>query len=235
MPDVIDTAEAALAAVQDWLDMQYEPEGSFRVEAVADGGPVWRAVVGKPGTHLGEFCTRVDKATGVVQVGFVPQIGPSARDGYVRMMRTTVVPELRRLGFTGSGRRFTLQTPKHPGTLAFQQSQSNTWMGVKFTAEVSVGSSPGWTARLGSISHHGCDHWWSVWAGFPSDEVAADLITAIRDHAVPLIKGERNPPQVPTAGSDVESFGQLLRDAVSHCLHRRSRSGLDHDSHQFGD
>jgi hypothetical protein len=222
MPGVIDTEEAAAAAVQRWLDTLSGPVDGFRVKAVADGGPVWRAVTGKPGTHLGEFCARVDKATGVVQAGFVPQIGPSARDGYLRMMRTTVVPELRRLGFTGSGRRFTLQTPKHLGTIAFQQSQGNTWMGVKFTANVSAtSSSSGWTARLGSISHHGGDHWWTVWAGFPSDDVAADLITAIRDHAVPAIKGERNPPGVPTADPDVASFGQRLRNAVSHRIQRR--------------
>jgi hypothetical protein len=209
MPDVIDTAEAASAAVQNWLDTQYPPAGSFRVTAVADGGPVWRAVTGRPGTHLGQFCARVDKVTGVVQVGFVPQTGPSARDGYLRMMRTKVVPELRRLGFTGSGRRFTLPAPDHPGTITFQQSQGNTWMGVRFTADVSVASSPGRTARLGSISHHGGDHWWSVWAGFPSDDVAADLITAIRDHAVPLIRGERNPPGAPTAGRARAGQGRL--------------------------
>ena len=193
MPEVIDTEEAAAAAVQSRLDRLDEPNGRLRVRAVADGGQVWRAVTGEPGTHLGEFCAHVDKATGVVQAGFGPQTGPSARDGYVRMMRTTVVPELRRLGFTGSGRRFTLQTPRRPGAIEFQQSQGNTWMGVKFTANVSVASPFGGTARLGSISHHGGDHWWSVWAGFPSDDVAADLITAIRDHALPVIKGGRRP------------------------------------------
>ncbi|MDY7083571.1 MAG: DUF4304 domain-containing protein [Actinomycetota bacterium] len=222
---MIDTAEAASVAVQNWLDTQYASDGGFRVKAVADGGPVWRAVTGKPGTHLGEFCARVDKVTGVVQVGFAPQTGPSARDGYVRMMRTTVVPELRRLGFTGSGRRFTLQTPKHPGTITFQQSQGNTWMGIKFTADVSAASHPGWTARLGSISHHGCDHWWSLWAGFPGDDVAADLITAIRDHAVPMLKGERNPPGAPAADPVVASLGQRLRGAASSSFHRRFRNG----------
>ncbi|MFI7602907.1 DUF4304 domain-containing protein [Actinoplanes sp. NPDC049681] len=223
---MIDTEETAAAAVQSWLDRLYESNAGFRVKAVADGGQVWRAVTGKPGTHLGEFCAQVDKVTGVVQAGFVPQIGPSARDGYSRMMRTTVVPELRRLGFTGSGRRFTLQTGKYLGTIEFQQSQGNTWMGVRFTANVSAASSSGWTARLGSLSHHGCDHWWSVWAGFPNDDVAADLITAIRDHAVPAIKGERNPPDVPTADLNVASLGQRMRDAVSHGLHRRrSRNG----------
>lgn len=226
MPDVIDTEEAASAAVQSWLDTLHEPDGGFRVKAVADGGPVWRAVAGKPGTHLGDFCARVDKATGVVQPGFVPQIGPSATDGYLRMMRATVIPELRRLGFTGSGRRFTLQTPERTGTIAFQQSQGNTWMGVRFTADVSVASPSGWTARLGSISHHGRDHWWSIWAGFPSDDVAADLITAIRDHAVPAIKDERHPPGAPTADAGVASLGQRLRDAVSHHIpRRRSRNG----------
>ncbi|WP_199516855.1 hypothetical protein [Nucisporomicrobium flavum] len=219
---MIDTEDAASAAVQRWLDTLPGSGGSFRVKAVADGGPVWRAVTGRPGTHLGDFGARVDKATGLVQPGFVPQIGPSARDGYVSMMRTTVVPELRRLGFTGSGRRLTLQTPRHLGTIAFRQSQGNTWMGVKFTADVSeASSSSGWTARLGSISHHGCDHWWTVWAGFPSDDVAADLITAIRDHAVPAIKGERHPPGVSAADTDVASLGQRLRNAVSHRVQRR--------------
>ncbi|WIN00287.1 DUF4304 domain-containing protein [Actinoplanes oblitus] len=218
---MIDTEEAAAAAVQSWLDGL---DGEFRVKALADGGQVWRAVTGKPGTHLGEFCAQVDKATGVVQAGFVQETGPSARDGYLRMMRTTVVPELRRLGFTGSGRRFTLQAPKHLGTIEFQQSQGNTWMGVRFTVNVSAASPSAWTARLGLISHHGCDHWWSVWAGFPSDDAAADLITAIRDHAVPAIKGERHPPGVPTADLTATSLGQRIRDAVSRCVHR-SRSG----------
>ncbi|TDO41683.1 uncharacterized protein DUF4304 [Paractinoplanes brasiliensis] len=225
MPEVIDSAEAASVAVQNWLDTLYGPDEGLRVKAVAGGGPVWRAVAGKPGTHLGEFGARVDKVTGVVEVGFGSQNGPSAREGYVRMMRTTVVPELRRLGFTGSGRRFTLQTSKHPGTITFQQSQGNTWMGVKFTANVSVASRSGWTARLGSISHHGCDHWWSLWAGFPSDDVAADLITAIRDNVVPVLKGDRNPPGAPAAEPIVASAGQRLKGAASSCLHRRFRNG----------
>jgi hypothetical protein len=225
MPGVIDSAEVASAAVQSWLDSLHGSDGGFRVKAVADAGPVWRAVTGRPDTHLGEFCAQVNKVTGVVQSGFVPQAGPTARDGYLRMMRTTVVPELRRLGFTGSGRRFTLQTPKALGSIAFQQSQGNSWMGVRFTANVSVTSRAGWTARLGELSHHGCDHWWSVWAGFPSDDVAADLITAIRDHAVPAIKGERHPPGGSTADQDVASLGRRLRAAMLLRLpHGRSRT-----------
>jgi len=45
----------------------------------------------------------------------------------------------------------------------------------------------GWGERLGQVSR-GFDHWWTVWAGFPADEVAADLIAALRDGALPAMR-----------------------------------------------
>lgn len=46
----------------------------------------------------------------------------------------------------------------------------------------------GWNQRLGHVSHHRRDHWWTVWAGFPTADVAADLLQAIGDHAAPAMR-----------------------------------------------
>lgn len=192
-----------------------EPAGTFHVKAIADVGPIWRAVVGWKDSPSWASAVRLDKATGEAQTDYSPssKVGPSARDGYTAMMRSTVVPELRRQGFTGSGSTFTLPTPDHYAMLAFQQSRGNVWTLARFTANLLVISHADWSAtqdgatepagkphpnhsfhpngwgeRLGVISHHRHDYWWSVWAGFPTDEVAADFLKAIRDYALPSMR-----------------------------------------------
>lgn len=194
-----------------------EPAGTFCVRGVADVGPIWRVVVGWGAIPSWASALRVDKGTGEVRLDFSPssRVGASAREGYVAMMRGVVVPELRRLGFVGSGRNFTLPAPDHYATLSFQQSRGNVWTLARFTANLSVISheewsewsaaqvgatepadrprpgwsyAVGWSERLGMVSQHDHDYWWSVWAGFPTDDVAADLVAAIRDHAVPAMR-----------------------------------------------
>ncbi|WP_034263777.1 DUF4304 domain-containing protein [Actinospica robiniae] len=190
-----------------------QPAGAFHVKAVADIGPIWRAIVGWEGSAGWASAVWVDKATGETGMdsSSSSKIGPSARDGYTAMMRSRVRPELKRLGFTGSGKTFTLPSPDHYATLSFQQSRGNSWTLATFTANLSVishaewsatqpavsepadgpdpdcGYGVGWSERLGEVSHHGYDYWWSVWAGFPTDDVADDLIVAIRDHALPAM------------------------------------------------
>jgi hypothetical protein len=155
----------------------------------------------------------VDKSTGVVQNDFAMplKVGRSARDVYREMMRETVKPALRRLGFQVSGTTFTLPSTTHLAWIAIQQSPSNTWVRVEFTGSVQVisraewalrSASPagtkapspiannyvGWWARLGEVSAYQRDYWWSVWAGLPADDVASDLLAAIQDHALPALK-----------------------------------------------
>lgn len=210
---LIDDAETAQAAVQRWLNTAMpDPAGTFRVAAVADIGPAWRAVFDMPSTTWLSVA-RVDKISGLVEMDYYPslKVGPSARDGYLRMLRTTVRPELKRLGFTGSGAAYTLPTPDHFATISFQQSSGNTWVRAKFTVNVQViarrdwsqyaaqhghGDTPdpdshyrvGSTERLGQLSRHGYDYWWSVWAGFPTTDVAGDVIAAIRTGALPAMR-----------------------------------------------
>ncbi len=213
---MIETEDGARAAVQGWLDGRDQPAGSFQVRAVADIGPAWRAVFGAPDKPELLSVARVDKESGVVELDWGPslEIGPSAAEGYAKMMESVVEPGLLKLGFTGTGGAFALPAPDHFATLSFQRGRDDAWVRVKFTANVKVVSraewdewssshpglvggaaSPdpdalfgvGWTTRLGVLSRER-DHWWSIWAGFPTDEIAEDVLTAVREKALPAMR-----------------------------------------------
>lgn len=113
---VIDTEAAATDAVQAWLDATVG-NGS-RVRAVTDIGPACRALFGPTGHPRQASVARVDKASGVVASDYypTPRVGPSARDGYLAMIRSTVRPALLRRGFVGSDRVFTLPSASHFAT-----------------------------------------------------------------------------------------------------------------------
>jgi hypothetical protein len=132
------------------------------------------------------------------------RIGPSARDCYLEMMKSVVRPELRSLGFRSRGTGFSLPSATHFATIGIQQSSSNTWVRTQFTGNVNVIARDEWTEdkapdpnllwgrgfsdRLGNLSAYREDHWWSVWASIPTAGVASDLLTAIRDHALPTMR-----------------------------------------------
>ena len=139
------------------------------------------------------------------------QIGPSARDTFAEMMQTTVKPELEQLGLRVSNTTFRLPAPDHYAALGIQQSRDNVWIRLMFTVNLRVVSNADWAAysarigdnsppdpmtneavgwgeRLGHLTPERADKWWTVWGGFPADDVAKDLVTAIRDYGLPVMR-----------------------------------------------
>jgi Domain of unknown function (DUF4304) len=206
----IDTETAARDAVQRWLDA-HDP-GEHRVTALLDLGPLWRVMwagVTNPGyVNL----SRLDKETGEIEYDLANavKIGSSARDTFAEMMKTTVKPEMKELGLRVSGTTFQLPTPDHYAALSIQQSRDNVWVRLKFTVNVRVVSDADWAAhvaetgdndspnpnthegvgwwnRLGHLTPERKD-WWTIWGGFPTEDVAKGLVTAIRDYGLPAMR-----------------------------------------------
>jgi hypothetical protein len=157
--------------------------------------------------------SRVDKTTGEIEPDLTDpvKIGPSARDSFAAMMRTAVKPELKVLGLQARGTTFRLPAPDYFAALSVQQSGDNIWTKAKFTLNVLVVAnkewdayaartgdtdppnpnymSPvGWWTRLGLLVPGNQDRWWTVWAGFPTDEVARDVVATVRDYGLPAMQ-----------------------------------------------
>src|SRR5947209_7169681 len=62
----------------------------------------------------------------------------SAQETFKRMMREQVAPQLRALGFKGSGQRFTLPSDSHWALLGFQRSAWGDSRKGKFTINLTV-------------------------------------------------------------------------------------------------
>jgi hypothetical protein len=211
----IDTEAAARDAVQRWLDA--DDPGKYRVTALLDLGPLWRVMwagVSDPGyVNL----SRVDKESGEIKYDLANavKIGSSARETFTEMMNTIVKPEMKELGLRVSGTNFRLPTPDHYAALSIQQSRDNVWVRLTFTVNVRVVSNAEWAAhvaetgdkktpdpntdegvgwwdRLGRLTPERKDRWWTVWGGFPTDDVARDLVSAIRDYGLPAIRERIN-------------------------------------------
>jgi hypothetical protein len=208
----IDTEAEARDAVQRWLDANNGP-GKYRVTAMLDLGPIWR-VMWVGATDPGYVnLSRVDKSTGEVEpdLASAAHLGPSARDTFETMMRSAIKPQLKSLGLRASGTTFQLPAPDHFAAFGIQQSGDNVWVRAKFTVNVRVVSnqewaarqarlgrtgppSPnarsgvGWWTRLGELTPGGHDRWWTVWGGFPTDDVAQEVVTAIRDYGLPAMR-----------------------------------------------
>ncbi len=214
---VIDEPDEATAEVHRWLEATATHAfATFSVVGTADIGPAWRVLYtyqdrARPWMTGWTGAARIDKASGdVFHDDRDPlKTGPSARESFIEMMRSTVRPELRRLGFVGKGTKtFTWPSETHFATLSFEQAADNRWIEAKFAVNLAVcsheewekyrgrtGSSLtqpppdariAWHERLGRL-HYGTDHWWSIWAGFPTDSIADDLIDSARELGLPAI------------------------------------------------
>lgn len=128
-------------------------------------------------------------------------------------MREQVAPRLRTLGFNGSGQRFTLQSDTHWALLGFQRSAWGTSSEGRFTINLTVvakdvweasrasrphgGPSPApnafegmpaWEERIGMLTPERLDQWWTVRANEPTERVAAEVVRAIEDYALPEMR-----------------------------------------------
>jgi hypothetical protein len=136
----------------------------------------------------------------------------SALDRFRTMMREHVAPELRRMGFRGSGQSFTLPSEDHWVLLGFQKSRSSSAEAVRFTVNTMVVSKLEWAQarerasylperptantsygtltwwkRIGRLLPDGRDRWWTLSGDSAMASVAAEVLDAIRIYALPAI------------------------------------------------
>ncbi len=130
-------------------------------------------------------------------------------------MRDHIAPELRELGFKGSGGSFVLDDPEHWATIGFQRDRYSDRVEVRFTVNLQVVSRSDWQAarsqrgylperpaanttygrlvwwqRLGELLPVGRDVWWKVGPGTDLPALASEVLAAIRDYGLPAMRAQ---------------------------------------------
>jgi hypothetical protein len=129
------------------------------------------------------------------------------------MLRDEVAPALRALGMKGSGQNYVLPHPDALLLLGFQKSTSSDATRVRFTVNLALidkeeyaekreswwGVTPTATLRL-PVGRYGRiadvlptrqDQWWVLAAGAPTRDLAADVVSAIEQYALPELAQAR--------------------------------------------
>ena len=137
----------------------------------------------------------------------------TAQERFDEMMKGLVAPALRAHGFTGSGRSYRIPSQEWWALLGFQKSRYNDARAMQFTINVSVTpkkawadarigqehwmperpspntryAAPWWGARIGLLLPQREDKWWILSPESESAKVAAEVVNAIRDVALPAM------------------------------------------------
>jgi Domain of unknown function (DUF4304) len=143
----------------------------------------------------------------------------NAQDWFRFMVDTNLAPGLRALGFFGVGRRFRIEGTGHWGEVLVEQARSFTARAVRFTVHVGVLSRDewaeqlrvrpyypagevtrthmGWQAPIGELvtvaGHPIGELWWELEVGRPFDSLANEVLTAVREFALPAIRTRMKP------------------------------------------
>jgi hypothetical protein len=140
----------------------------------------------------------------------------TALDIFRVMMRDEIAPELRRMGFKGSGQSFILPSETHWVLLGFQKSSVSNAEFVRFTVNVtavskrtwiearsersyvperpSANSNYGpwaWQPRIGHLLPGMHDKWWTIDVRdtrASAESVRIEVLDAIRTYALPAIE-----------------------------------------------
>ena len=132
-------------------------------------------------------------------------------------VRTGIAPELRKLGFVGSGQVFELPDSEMWLLLGIQKSSGATATQLRFTVNAAAISkekwqealdsgakypakpSPNkvygkwaWWARIGKLMPGGQDFWWTVTGDTAPDELARKVVSACVDYALPALQEQRS-------------------------------------------
>lgn len=149
-----------------------------------------------------------------------PKAAPSdvpvtAQALYAEVLKSSLSPGIRKLGFTGSGGRYMKPSETCWALLGLQKSahsdsseirftlnllvvNRNTWSKLQtekhhFSAKPSPGilyGSPVSTARIGSVMPDGEDIWWRLYPGSDVGAVVSAVIDSVRNHALPWFDEE---------------------------------------------
>lgn len=148
----------------------------------------------------------------------------TAQDTFARMLSDEIAPELRAIGFKGSGRVFDLISDGYWALVGFQKNYYSNSELVTFTINLTVASKAAWaagrvnypyigakpsgntryssehtggaeTVRIGLLMPDGEDTWWEVRAGKPTDRLTAEIVVAIERYAVPWLRSRMAPTE----------------------------------------
>jgi hypothetical protein len=143
----------------------------------------------------------------------------NAQDWFRFMVDTNLAPGLRALGFFGVGRRFRIESTSHWGEILVEQARSFTARAVRFTVHAGVISRDewaeqlrvrpyypageitkahmGWQAPIGELvmvaGHPIGELWWELEVGRPFDSLATEVLTAVREFALPAMQAHMQP------------------------------------------
>lgn len=130
---------------------------------------------------------------------------------YQRLVKDSLSPALRDLGFKGSGGRYSLPSSRCWAQLGLQKSAYSDAKEVQFTANLQVVNSADWAeartrrphlpqrpapstmygadvgadTRIGSLTPDGADKWWRVYREVDIPVVVNDFIHDVREYAMP--------------------------------------------------
>jgi hypothetical protein len=139
----------------------------------------------------------------------------TAQDAYKVLIRDSIAPRLRELGFKGSGREFWLSSESFWAGIGFQASAWSDKSAVQFTVNIQVvekdrwaelvasrpdrhypqrpaanssySSHVAWVTRIGELMD-GQDHWWSTRGVVNLAALAEEVVREIRDRALPEMR-----------------------------------------------
>jgi hypothetical protein len=138
----------------------------------------------------------------------------TAQETHREMMKTQIAPRIRALVFKGSGQKYELRSPHYWALLGFQKSAFSDASQIRFTVNVAVVSRPAWDAarkdwpdlptrttadvpqgpvwwrRLGQLIHDGQEIWWVLGAVIDTAELAAAVLWAVEDYALPALRAQ---------------------------------------------
>jgi hypothetical protein len=170
----------------------------------------------------------------------------TAQDAYRTLLRLSIAPELRTMGFKGSGNSFTMVKDEYAVGINFQKNKWSTREVVTFDVnlsvvhrasndsfekenviaqrlgkEIEVPSSGNFWTRLSNLGEPRANFPWTVIPGGPNDDVAEDVLNAIRRHFLPRVEEElRRPLEVPTpAMARADRVSQRERNEAAFARH----------------
>jgi hypothetical protein len=138
----------------------------------------------------------------------------TAFDVLATTLRTGVAPGLRGMGFVESGQSFELRDQEFWRLLGIQKSSFNSASHVEFTINLLRGRKAGWeqarqahaylpvrpnastayarvsgvrAVRIGRLLPAGRDHWWQVSASTSPAKLAADVLSTVKEFALPAL------------------------------------------------
>lgn len=141
---------------------------------------------------------------------------PTAQAIYADLLRTSIAPRLRTLGFKGSGARYVLPDDDRWLIVAFQKDRYSRSDWLSFTVNMTVAEKTAWAEahaaqawlpprpggnsnypvdkttvlRLGNLMPSGEDRWWEVVPGRPTILAVVEVLDAIEHLAMPWLRAQ---------------------------------------------